>query len=260
MKFARTFALWLITCLTVIFWAAFVKAAPTATAEQMRSCTNAVVLRLDGVPRSEVNITTDAVQLDGSGRLDWETRDGRSGTCWIDAAQSIQVEVVNTVITNPAVLETDATAIPGAAMIANTDGGGLNVRKSPAGEITGMIADGSTVVLTGQTNGEWVEIEGGSWVSRYHLVHSNQPAVSANSATAAISNENLENAGVAESNASGAAIVRSGSGINIRRSPDGEIFASVPDGATVILTGETSGGWVEIEGGGWVSEVYLQYQ
>lgn len=260
MKFARFFALWLITCLTVIFWAAFVKAAPTATTEQIRSCTNAVVLRLEGVPRSEVTITADAAQPDGTGRIDWETRDGRSGACWIDAAQSVQVEVINAAITNPAVLETDTTAIPGAAMIVNTDGGGLNVRKSPAGEISGMIADGSTVVLTGQTNGEWAEIEGGSWVSRYHLIHSNQPVSSANSATAAISDENVESLDREGNSASGAAIVSSGSGINIRRSPDGEIFASVPDGTTVILTGETSDGWVEIEGGGWVSEAFLQRQ
>lgn len=258
MKFARFFALWLVTCLTVIFWAAFVKAAPTATAEQARSCTNAVVLRLNGVPRSEVNIIADAVQPDGAGRIDWQTRDGRSGACWIDAAQSVEVEVTNAVITNPVILETDATAIPGAAMIVNTDGGGLNVRKSPAGEVTGMIADGSTVVLTGQTNGEWVELEGGSWVSRYHLVHSNQPAAAANSVTATASRENSESIGIQENSAPGTAIVRSGSGINIRRSPDGEIFASVPDGTTVILTGETSGGWVEIEGGGWVSEAFLQ--
>lgn len=265
MKFARTFALWLTTCLTVIFWTALVKAAPPATAEQIRSCTNAVVLELEGVPRSEVVITADALQPNGAGRISWETRDGRSGACWMNAAnQSVQIEIENAQITNPVVFENDATAVPGAAMIVSTDGGDLNVRRSPAGEVMGMVADGSTVILTGQTNGEWVEIEGGRWVSRYHLIHNKPPVSSSNSSSETISEESRDerpdNVALQGSGPAGTAIVRSGSGINIRRSPDGEIFGSVADGTTVILTGETNGEWVEIEGGGWVFEAYLQRQ
>jgi hypothetical protein len=261
MKFARTFALWLATCLTVIFWSAFVKAAPPATAEQIRACTNAVVLELEGVPRSEVMITADAMPSNGAERISWETRDGRAGACWVSATdQSIQIEVEKAQITNPVVFENDATAIPGALMIVSTDGGELNVRQSPAGDILGRIANGSTVVLTGQTNGEWVEIEGGRWVSRYHLIHNQQPVASSNSLTTNISDETPENIVVQGTGNMVTAIVRSGSGVNIRRSPDGEIFASVPDGTLLTLTGKVNGEWVEIEDGGWVFEAYLQRQ
>jgi len=49
-----------------------------------------------------------------------------------------------------------------------------------------------------------------------------------------------------------------GSGINVRSSPDGEILYGLSDGSTVTLTGQQNNGWVEIQGGGWVSGVYLR--
>lgn len=261
---ARTLALWITTSIWLFLGATIAKAAPTATAEQTRSCTNAVVLELNGVPRSEITTAAAAVQPDGAGQINWEARDGRYGFCWVDQANRVvQLEVENSQITSPVVFENDSTAIAGAAMIVSTDGGELNVRSSPAGEITGRVAAGSVLILTGQTNGEWVEIEGGSWVSRYHLIHSAQPASTTSDTTSQAPPEVPVSSPAEQPLAgvgAGTAVVRSGSGVNIRRSPDGEVFASVPDGATVTLTGQSSGSWVEIEGGGWVAEAYLQLQ
>jgi uncharacterized protein YgiM (DUF1202 family) len=55
------------------------------------------------------------------------------------------------------------------AQIATGDGGGVNVRRGPGGEVLYGLADGSTVTLTGQKDSGWVEIQDGGWVSEAYL-------------------------------------------------------------------------------------------
>lgn len=273
MKPVGFLAIWIVAPLGLTFWASIASAVPASTSEQIRACTNAVVLELNGVPRSEIMTTAGSVEADGSGRVNWEVRDGRFGFCQIaQGNQVVDFEVENSQIIHPPVFDHAVSAAAGAGVIVATDGGGVNVRSSPGGEIKGTVANGSALILTGQANGEWVEIEGGGWISRYLLAASDAPIAAADGVPDIIplkTSERSEDpdpleqeATLAESNVAAgmeALVVGSGGlGLNIRRSPNGEIFASVLDGETVILTGGRDGEWVEIAGGGWVSEAYLQ--
>lgn len=236
--------------------------AATATTDQVRICVTKVVFELNGVPRLDITATPGTLEADGTGLVNWTARDGRTGFCWIRQNGEVadfgfdNAEIIHS--TSP--VSEGITAANGAAFLVATDGGALNIRSSPGGEVINTVANGSTLILTGQTSGEWVEIEGGGWVSRYLLSNAGASegdgAASANPAAIpeASSSETV-------TVSSGKAIVATGgAGLFVRSAPNGEVTASIADGTVVSLTGQSSGEWVEIEGGGWVSGAYLQYQ
>jgi uncharacterized protein YgiM (DUF1202 family) len=271
---SQTFTVWITRAWTTLTWttiawittatAAF--AAPLATDAQVRACINAVIFELNGVPRSAIDASAGSLEADGTGLVNWSTRNGGLGFCRVDVAnQVIQVgvEVDDSISQVPTPLR--SSVAPGAERMVATDGGTLNVRSSPGGEIAGGVADGAIVVLTGQTSGEWVEIEGGGWVSQHHLMGGDQRVTNAAATATVEPAAEPAREGSAGSAAAGngsgrqARIVTQGDGINVRSSPGGEVIFALPDGSTVNLTGKQENGWVELQQGGWVSELYLEY-
>lgn len=258
----QTLAIWMTTTALVIPFSLDAFAA-TATTEQIYACENRVVFELNGVPRGKITASAGSLEPDGSGLVNWSAQDGRNGYCWVASDGTVlEFGFDNAAITRP--LET-APATAGEATV-STDGGALNVRSSPGGEVISSLPNGSTVVLTGQTDAEWVEIEGGGWVSSYLISRTgsggsrsqSNPAVEATGTSDSASNE--PNQAAASGGGNQAVVATGGAGLLIRDRPEGEVSASLPDGATVVLTGQRDGSWVEIEGGGWVSEAYLEYR
>ncbi|HEY9751811.1 MAG TPA: SH3 domain-containing protein, partial [Coleofasciculaceae cyanobacterium] len=64
--------------------------------------------------------------------------------------------------------------------------------------------------------------------------------------------------GGSEAGISGYATVRAGSGLNVRAYPGGPIIGGLAYGQTVAIT-DSSGGWYEVAGGGWVSGNWLSF-
>jgi uncharacterized protein YgiM (DUF1202 family) len=247
---------------TTLFMARVAFAVPLATAAQVSACTNAVIFRLNGIPRSNISATAGSLEADGTGLVNWSTTNGGSGFCWVDPANQVtQVEVEVEVGISQTPRPITRPMATGGTMQVITEGGSLNVRSSPGGEIVGSVANGSTVVLTGKSSDEWVEIEAGGWVAQYHLIEADADVAAVPDAAPTNSETtNSETAAPVAGPRSREAEVVAENGVNIRSSPDGDVIASVPQGATVILTGQAERGWVEIEGGGWVAEAYLQYR
>lgn len=247
MDYAQTLTLWIATT-TLLTTATAALAAPMATDAQVRACTNAVIFELNGVPRSMITLSAGSVEADGTGLVNWSTRNGGAGFCWVaqdNTVTQVVVEVNDSISQEPTPIR--SSAANGTEMIVATEGGVLNIRNGPGGDVISSAANGSTVLLTGQTSGEWVEIEGGGWVSQYHLTSSDRST-------------GISETAQSPTQGSGQArVVTEGDGINVRSSPGGEVIFSLPDGAAVSLTGQKDNGWVELQEGGWVSEAYLQY-
>jgi uncharacterized protein YgiM (DUF1202 family) len=202
-------------------------------------------------------MTTDS---DGTWRINWVARDGRAGVCRVDSANQVtEFNLKVSEITTPLIYgSSDWTAAAGTAVWVTTDGGGLNLRSSPGGEVIGTVPNGAKLLVTGQTSSEWVQVDDGSWVSQYHLsLHDG-------------ANNRLEALGIppaspplaqtANPNAPNATriLTPAGGGVNVRSSPDGQVVGSLANGATIALTGQSSGDWVEIQGGGWIFSAYVQ--
>lgn len=248
----QTFAVWIAssTILSLCSPTAWAAANP----EQIRACTNAVILELDGVPRSEVTVTADAV--DGSEFVDWQTKDGRAGFCRVTSDGAVaQFGIDQAAILHPgSVVTYEIPDRAGAIVTVTTGGGELNVRQSPGGEILRTVPNGDSVTLTGQTSGEWIELEGGGWVSRFLVT----PVDSGNSLASDPTSSQTPPASNSLS-PNQAIVTTDGGGLNVRQQANGEIIGSIADGSVVTLTGQRLEGWVELETGGWVSEAYLQY-
>jgi len=264
-----TLAIWLISPMTAL---AVVSPMTQAGSDPLAACINAAVIKLDGVPRSDVTASLGDGQANGSQQVNWQAKSGSSGFCSVsETGQVTQVKVevaVNHV--NPVRSPTPAVsgAAPGTPVWVATDGGDLNLRRSPGGEIVSSVANGSQLIITGKTSGEWVEVTGGHWVSQY-LITTVNPAPTTNPAPTApplIPTSSTTTPVLASQSLSasqpGTQVAQvstaDGSGINVRSSPDGEILYGLSDGSTVTLTGQQNNGWVEIQGGGWVSGVYLR--
>lgn len=215
---------------------------------QLRQCATTVVLELEGVPRSEVLVFAGEPQPDGMHLVRWQTQQGHTGFCIVRPDGTIlQFEQDAASVSRPRSGIDPAFLTPGQSVKVTTAGGALNLRHSPAGEVTGSAENGSILVVTGQTHGEWVEVDGGQWVSRYHL--SPMPA-HADIAVSAADSEAVH--------PRQATVVTAGNDLNVRDQPNGNVVSSLPNGTTVRLTGRVSEQWAELETGGWVSRDYLQ--
>jgi uncharacterized protein YraI len=234
--------------------------AQTSEPPGIRACLNTAVIKLSGVPRSELSTTEITTDPDGALRINWVAHDGRAGFCRIDANNQVaEFSLKASEITNPLIYgSSDWTAPAGTTVWVITDGGGLNLRSSPGGEVVGTVANGANLVVTGKTSSEWVQIDDGNWVSQYHLsLHSgaaNRLEALGIPPSPIASPTNGANSG------STRIVTPSGGGVNVRSAPDGEIVGSLDNGAAIALTGQNSGDWVEIQGGGWVFSAYVQQQ
>lgn len=240
-------------------------AAPIATDAQVRACTNTAILKLNGVPRSAIAATAASLQADGTAQVNWTTQDGGAGSCWVNSSNQVVEFAIDVAATSRFATSQVRPLTPaaGTTALVTTDGSELNVRNRPGGEVISSAANGSTLTLTGQSNGEWVEIAGGGWVSR-HLLQSSEPNDAGENGAAqdegaVISQPEIPPAEVSAAGATTAQVATAG-GINVRDRPDGEVIASLTNGAMLTLTGNKAGEWVEIEGGGWVFGSYLQYR
>ena len=269
MNRVSTLAIWLISPMMAL---AVVGSISQAGTDPLAACINAAVIKLDGVPRSEVTASLSGGQANGSQQVNWQSKNGSSGFCSVsETGQVTQLKVdVSIDHANPVRSLTPAVsgAAPGTPVWVATAGGDLNLRRSPGGEIVSSVANGSQLTITGKMSGEWVEVTGGHWVSQ-DLITTFDPASMPNpapTATATARATATPTSVLASQAASGSqpgtqvaqVSTTDGSGINVRSSPDGEILYGLSDGSTVTLTGQQNNGWVEIQGGGWVSGVYLR--
>ncbi|MFM7428119.1 MAG: SH3 domain-containing protein [Elainella sp.] len=232
--------------------------AQTSEAPGIKACLNMAVIKLSGIPRSELTTTDISTGTDGLVQINWVARDGRAGFCRVDGANQVtEFGIKASEITNPLIYgSSDWTAPAGTLVWVITDGGSLNLRSSPGGEVVGMVPNGTQLVVTGRTNSEWVQVEDGNWVSQYHLaLHSG--------ATNRLEALGIPPANINQSKTPGGAaptriVTSSGGSVNVRSAPEGEIIGSLDNGATIALTGRNSGDWVEIQGGGWVFSAFVQ--
>lgn len=223
------------------------RAVPTIEG-QLRQCATTVVLELEGVPRSEVLVFAGEPQPDGMHLVRWQTRQGQTGFCVVRPDGTIlQFEQNAASVSRPRSGIDPDFLTPGQSVRVTTAGGALNLRHSPAGEVTGSADNGSILVVTGQTHGEWVEVDSGQWVSRYHL--SPLPTHAEVDVAAADSEAIYPRQ---------ATVVTAGHDLNVRDQPNGNVISTLPNGTTVRLTGRVSEQWAELETGGWVSRDYLQ--
>lgn len=264
MDYAQGLTLQVVVSLVLTNLGTAVSLAAATPEAQVQACINTAVLKLNGTPRATITATPGTANPDGTRQVKWSTRSGGAGTCLVDPTNRVtqfhaEVDPSLRLGENSQRL----VAVAGKAVIVTTSGDPLNIRSSPAGAITGSTANGSTLILTGKISGEWLEVQGGGWVSQYLVSEvaspnpisgaTGQPAASASSSPNSPSQP-------ASGNHKQAIVATDGGGLNIRNNPNGEITASLTDGSTVTLTGQRSGEWVEIQGGGWVSEGFLKYQ
>ena len=250
-----TLAIWLILPATAVI---AVSSDVQGGADPLTACINATVVKLDGVPRSGITASLGESQADGNQQVNWQAQNGSSGFCRVGAAgqvTQVQVEVaVREANSVRALTPAVSVAAAGTPVWVSTTAGAINLRSSPGGEIVGSAANGSQLTVTGKTNGEWVQVIGGQWVSQYLLVTFNSTSSAASEPAQAAANPTQMTA----SGASAQIATGDGGGVNVRRSPGGEILYGLADGAKVTLTGQKDSGWAEIQDGGWVSEVYLR--
>lgn len=251
MKRALTLAIWLAPSVALFI--------PTAAgADPLLNCINAAVIQLDGVPRSDITASLGESQS-GSQLVNWRAKNGSSGFCQLGETGEVAQVRVEVAVEQQRAVRSLTPAVSGAAagtpVWVSTTAGAVNLRSAPNGEIVGSAANGSKLVITGKTDGEWVEITGGKWVAQYLLITFDPALISASSSgdstSAAASPTQFASARSAQ-------VTTEGGGINVRRSPGGEVIYGLADGVTVTLTGKREGGWAELQDGGWVSEDYLR--
>lgn len=147
----------------------------------------------------------------------------------------------------------------GQALIVTRSGVGVNLRGEPNGAISGGLPEGASVSLTGREVSaggySWAELSDGQWVATDFLQYS---ASSTSGQATLVSSQS----GVVDSSARTAVITtQAGGGVNLRRTPNGEVVGSLADGAVVFLTGaQVPAGsyfWAETTDGAWVATDFL---
>ncbi|MBD1912929.1 MULTISPECIES: SH3 domain-containing protein [unclassified Leptolyngbya] len=117
----------------------------------------------------------------------------------------------------------------------STNGTPLNVRSSPGGAVIGTLPSGSRVELSGRRSGEWVQRTNGTWISANW-----------------ISTSGGSDGGVGGPDAT-AVVTTNGNPLLVRSSPGGSVIGEYANGTRITLNGRTSGNWVQLNNGGWVS-------
>lgn len=56
----------------------------------------------------------------------------------------------------------------------------------------------------------------------------------------------------------GAFVRTNGTPLNVRSSPGGRVVGSIPNGTPISLSGQTSGGWLQLTNGNWVASRWIQ--
>ncbi|MGG6294762.1 hypothetical protein ACQ4M4_10080 [Leptolyngbya sp. AN02str] len=126
-----------------------------------------------------------------------------------------------------------------------TNGSPLNVRSAPNGAVIGVLANGSRVELTGRTSGSWAERTNGTWISSQWVSSSGggsgggQPPMGGDAQVAFVRTN--------------------GSPLLIRSAPNGLIVGELRNNSRIELTGRSSGGWLQLTNGGWVSGTWIGY-
>ncbi|HHP7243059.1 MAG TPA: peptidoglycan-binding protein, partial [Elainellaceae cyanobacterium] len=153
---------------------------------------------------------------------------------------------------------------PRQANVSTPTGVGLNVRRTPNGDIVNGLPDGAPVLLTGreQPAGRyiWAERVDGRWVAKDYLQFSSPMSAMAVSFNAQAATSQSSN-----SPSPRRAIVRTntGIGLNVRNTPSGQIMGSVPNGTPLSLTGDEQPAgaymWAETTDGRWVANEFLSY-
>lgn len=133
--------------------------------------------------------------------------------------------------------------------VVKTDGSPLNLRDRPDGATMGTLPNNIAVSLTGKEKDGFVELTNGAWADRQYIAFDTTAptTVAAPSTTTA-----------ARGNGSGV-IRTSGTDLNVRRSPNGEIIGSLPNGSKVELTGRNVDGWLERTNGSWIFGQFVSY-
>ncbi len=124
-----------------------------------------------------------------------------------------------------------------------TNGSSLNVRSGPGFgyPVIGSFANGTTVRTSGKVSGGWVQLANGGWVSGSWLAGGTGGGGGGNPGGGKI-----------------ATVVTNGSPLLIRSGPGGAVIGSLANGKTISLTGNQSGGWLQLSKGGWVSSQWVR--
>jgi hypothetical protein len=130
-----------------------------------------------------------------------------------------------------------------------TDGAPLNLRDRPDGATIGTLPNNIGVSLTGKEKDGFVELTNGSWAAKQYIAF-DTTAPTTVAATSTPSAARGTNSGV---------IRTSGTDLNVRRSPNGEIIGALPNGSRVELTGRSVDGWLERTNGTWVFGQFVSY-
>ena len=126
------------------------------------------------------------------------------------------------------------------AAFVRTNGSPLHVRSSPSGSVVGTLPNGRSVSLSGQRSGDWVQLSNGNWVySRW------------------ISEGGGSSGGGGGSPSTQAYVRTDGGSLNVRSSPSGRVVGRLANGASISLSGRTSGDWVQLSNGNWVSTRWI---
>jgi len=115
-------------------------------------------------------------------------------------------------------------------------------RPSVHGEILAWKQEHDVVEASGRTSGKWVELASGGWMSTVYVLDGRTPILAPAPPAAARYYEVVE-----------------GWRVPVRARPDagGEILAWKESHDVVESSRRTSGKWVELLGGGWMSTVYV---
>ena len=128
-----------------------------------------------------------------------------------------------------------------------TNGSLLNVREAPnlSAKVVGQLAKGSILPTSGNTENGWVELARGGWVSSSWVRASALP-------------NSGGGGGSAPSNLMTVSTNRSL--LNVREQPNtsARIVAQLAKGSKLPTTGNTSDGWIELVGGGWVASQWMK--
>lgn len=134
----------------------------------------------------------------------------------------------------------------GSTATVNTISSPLNVRSGPGMGYTviGSLAPGADIVIVDSMNG-WEQLTSGGWVSSQYVSAAPVP---------------IQVFGVGgPSSSTSFQVATNGSPLNVRSGPGPgyAVISTLPNGR-VVETINTSGGWYQLPGGGWVSGAWLR--